>query len=308
MNILFENIDFGSRTGPNGFGIKLRAAMIRDGHNVVTPGSVSSLGIIGKPDCQLTFIESDRQFAPTVQRLDGIYFNTAADWKLQNKKIEMTYRSSKSVVFQSNFNKVLTEKFFGKKDLYSVIPNGTDVEKISAIQPAVISEISSFDQVWSCAASWRPHKRLKDNIECFLERSGKNDCMLVMGSNPDYSIDHPRVFYVGDLDWQTMISVFKASDIFCSLSFLDHCPNVVVDARASGCKIICASSGGTKEIAGSDAVVIKDIEWDMSPIDLYSPPKLDFSEDIGGGIDSELDIMSVSKQYVKALNLAMIGE
>ena len=40
--------------------------------------------------------------------------------------------------------------------------------------------------------------------------------------------------------------MYKASTHFVHLAWLDHCPNVVVDARASGCKIVCSSAGGTR--------------------------------------------------------------
>ena len=59
---------------------------------------------------------------------------------------------------------------------------------------------------------------------------------------------------------------------------MDHCPNVVVDARAAGCEIICASSGGTREIAGPDATVVTDMDWEFKPFKLYEPPDLDFSQ------------------------------
>ena len=79
---------------------------------------------------------------------------------------------------------------------------------------------------------------------------------------------------------------------------MDHCPNVVVDARASGCQIICASSGGTHEIAGESAIVVKDMEWDFLPFKLYDPPKLDFTKKLKIGIDSDLNVNSCAKEYV----------
>jgi len=74
---------------------------------------------------------------------------------------------------------------------------------------------------------------------------------------------------------------------------------VVVDARASGCKIVCSSAGGTVEIAGKDATVIEEEAWNFQPVDLYSPPRLDFSAKVVNNIDSELDMKIVAKQYEK---------
>ena len=67
---------------------------------------------------------------------------------------------------------------------------------------------------------------------------------------------------------------------FLHLSWLDHCPNVVVDARSCGCQVICSSTGGTKEIAGEDAIIIEEDEWNYEIVDLYDPPELDFSKKV----------------------------
>ena len=119
------------------------------------------------------------------------------------------------------------------------------------------------------------------------------------GNNPDHAIEHERVFYSGDLSWEQLISLYKRSEVFIHLALMDHCPNVVVDARASGCKIVCSNSGGTREIAGSNAVVVKDMEWDYMPFALYKPPTLDFSQILKSGIDSNLDVKYSAEQYIR---------
>ena len=138
---------------------------------------------------------------------------------------------------------------------------------------------------------------------CFqiVKHSNKNDCLVVAGSNPDYQIKNDRIFYVGNLSQDVLFSLYKRSKYFIHLAFLDHCPNVVVDARAAGCKIICASSGGTKEIAGSDALIVKDIDWDFKPLKLYEPPDLDLSSFIDNGYYTNIDIENVAARYADVL-------
>ena len=53
-----------------------------------------------------------------------------------------------------------------------------------------------------------------------------------------------------------------------------------MDARASGCQIICTDSGGTREIAGKDAIVLEEDEWDFEPLDLYNAPKINFGKKV----------------------------
>mgnify|MGYP001301911457 CR=1 FL=1 len=98
--------------------------------------------------------------------------------------------------------------------------------------------------------------------------------MIVAGDKRDI-VRHPRVKYAGNLSQEQLISLYKASSYFVHLAWLDHCPNVVVDAQAAGCNIICSSSGGTQEIVEKGIVIIEP-EWNFKPCELYKPPALDF--------------------------------
>jgi len=127
-----------------------------------------------------------------------------------------------------------------------------------------------------------------------------------MGKDAEpWLISHPRIFYAGHVSWEIQISLYKQSSTFLHLAWLDHCPNVVVDARACGCKIICSSAGGTQEIAGKNSLILKEETWDFNPVDLYSPPKIDFSNKVEGRIESEIDISKVSLSYYNFMNKAL---
>mgnify|MGYP003655255178 FL=1 len=270
MNVHLDNVNLASTTGPNSFAQKL----IKYG-----PKNGCTFDISKDPDAYLCFIESARKeySIPMFQRVDGIYFNTRSDYNLQNRNIKRTYDMSTGVIFQSEFNRRLTTKYFGEHPNTIVIHNGADHEKISNIKSLDNSILDGYEAVWSCASNWRPHKRLKDNIQYFLKHSSERECLVVAGSTK-YPKSHDRVFFVGDLPHDALIALYKRSKYFLHLAWLDHCPNVVVDARASGCKIVCSSAGGTREIAGPDAIVLEEEDWDMSPVDLYSPPKINFNK------------------------------
>lgn len=299
MKVLFDNVDFGSTSGPNSFAYKLANQLIKMGHAVVSHGE--------KPDVQLSFITSTRRSekTPVVLRLDGIYFNTKQDWRSLNSPIKASYDAADSVVFQTEFNKKLIETFFGVHKSSCVIKNGTAVDAIAKIPQLNSKQLDSYEEVWCCASSWRPHKRLQENIRYFLETAPENSCFVIAGNNPDVIVNNPRVFYVGNLSWEQCISLYKRSTTFVHLSFLDHCPNVVLDARATGCKVVVASSGGTKEIAGVGATLIDDASWDFEPLDLYDPPRLDFSKRTISQLDASVDIADAAQLYVKAFSEAL---
>jgi len=293
MKILLDNVNVSSTSGPNSFGRVLMNQLVKYGH-------VVSTNVI-EPDAQLSFITANQKRSKLALRLDGIYFNNRQDWENLNKPIQQSRNISELVIYQTEFNKRLTEKYFGVHPNSVVINNGTCLKTIESIQPLKTNKFDSYSEVWTCASSWRPHKRLKENIHYFLENAPSDSCMVVAGDKPDYIFQHPRVYYAGHLSWEQCIALYKKSKVFIHLAFLDHCPNVVVDARASGCKIIVASSGGTKEIAGLGATVVEDIDWDMKPLDLYSPPKLDFTKNKKNTLDSNINIEHVANQYIESL-------
>ena len=143
---------------------------------------------------------------------------------------------------------------------------------------------------------------MPDNIRYFLEFSGDNDCLIVAG-NPlqNEIIEHERVFYTGQLDPKTLFSIFKKSKYFIHLARYDACPNVVVDARAAGCHIICCSEGGTKEIAGKGATIVVEEPWDYSPVDVDNPPRLEFNNIVENDIMSNIHMDNVTDRYIKYL-------
>lgn len=296
MKIYFDNVDLTSSSGPNSFGRVLYNEMTRKGHIIETRPFDA--------DVQMSFIHVTRKSGKkTVLRLDGIYFNTRQDWKSLNSPIESSYRHADVIVFQSQFDKMLIEKYFGQHEKSFVIGNGTSMEAVEAISPIKHPVLDRYQKLWCCSSSWRPHKRLKSNVEYFLENRPMDTGLIVLGDNPDYIVNHPDVMHVGRQPWETCISIYKRCEKFIHLAYLDHCPNVVVDARAAGCHVVVASSGGTREIAGIDATVIDEEEWDFGPIDLYDPPKLDFTKTHKNTIDSSIDIKSVAERYLQTFVL-----
>ena len=286
MKILLENVHRASSSGPNSFANKLIPKIKKLGVEFVDQDY----------DASLCFIQAThRTQKPRIQRLDGIYFNVEQDYHSQNRQILETYKSASGVIFQSKFNKVLIEKYFGEHESSTVIHNGADIETIEQCSPM---KNDSYNNIWSCAASWRPHKRLSDNIKYFLEHKENNDLLIVAGHvDPKERVKEESVVYFGNLEQRQLYSLYKASKNFIHLAWLDHCPNVVVDARAAGCHIICSSAGGTKEIAGEKSTIIQEAEWDFEPTKLYKPPKLFYDRKIKNNYVSCYDMNDVSKLY-----------
>ena len=306
MKIFPTNFNSSSSSGPNSFARGL-ISNLSQRHNIKIGKSLE------KSDVELAIIESYfKKIVPRIIRLDGIYFNIDQDFKSLNKRIKETYISSDIAIFQSNFNKSLISKWFGEHQNGHVILNGANTDLISKIQKADMSETFGNREVWSCASSWRPHKRLSENIRYFVEKSDSEAILLIAGkgvTKEDFagfeSLVNNRVFYLGHLSWESLVSLYKTSTTFLHLSFLDHCPNVVVDAAACGCTIVCSSAGGTSEIHSNKKIVVEDINWDYSPIDLYNPPHLDFESTEVQFNKGVYDLSIASEKYYNIMEKAV---
>lgn len=301
MKILLDNVNLNSTTGPNHFGKKLKKSLESFGHTCDLT--------VPDPDVQLSFIETNihSTLAPLVLRLDGIYFDTDCDFTSQNKNILRSYKMASGVIFQSEFSKELIFKFFGARDNCKIIHNGADLEFIESVTPMQNELTERFNNIWCCASNWyynnnpstpRRFKRLKENIEFFLQYAPNADCLVVTGNVYAHDmVNDNRIFYVGELSTEDLFSLFKASKHFIHLASPDACPNVVVDARASGCKIICSSLGGTKEIAGPDALIVQEKDWDYSPMKLNGPRSLDLTNIAANCYNVSMDMRIVAQKY-----------
>ena len=300
MNIFLDNVNINSRTGPNHFGKKLIKYLAKQGHSFHGNGQL---------DAQLSFIERKAILAPdipVIQRLDGIYFDPTNNYKLQNKNILKTYEAASGVVFQSEFSKNLVSKHFGEHENYTIIHNGADLELIDSIEPVKIN--GEYDSIWCCASHWRPFKRLSENIRYFLEFSSSKDILIVCG-NPDKKdvVKNEKIIYTGEVDTLNLLSIFKAADYFVHLGRYDNCPNVVVDSRACGCEIICASVGGTREVAGENATIILEDEWQYEPESVNEPRPLDFTKTTKNRSSSEIDINITATKYSNFIEQTIKG-
>ena len=163
MKVFAHNFNPNSNSGPNKFTRQLFTRLVEK--NLIAPVANAK-----EADIEFCLIQQQQEkIKPLVLRLDGIYFNTAQDYNLQNKMIKYSYENADSVIFQSDFNKQLIEKWFGSHNNSHVIKNAADYELISRVSSTYYDNVFKKDtEVWSCASSWRPHKRLKENIRYFL--------------------------------------------------------------------------------------------------------------------------------------------
>jgi len=110
-------------------------------------------------------------------RYDGIYHNTDHDYKHLNKEISKHMKQASGVVYQSEFSKIMCEKYLGKHNgPFAVIHNGIDIGSFD-----VIPAKSPYKYNIMAVSRWRPHKRLRDIIESFLLANISNSMLWIAG-------------------------------------------------------------------------------------------------------------------------------
>ena len=302
MKVFAHNFDPSSNSGPNKFSRQLFMNLMQDEKYSMTSQQAEA-------DVEFCLIQqSVHKKKPMLLRLDGIYFNSEQDFKQQNTPINFAYENADTVVFQSEFNKALTEHWFGEHKNNHVIHNAYFGERIKD----ETFRIQLGDrEIWSCASSWRPHKRLIDNVRYFLKWAPESSVFMIAGSGyteeetskiqlllSENNFKDKKIIMLGDLNYYDLRQLYDASTTFVHLAYLDHCPNVVVDAYAHGCQIICTDSGGTNEVSWSCKLVAEK-PWDFSPIPLYKPPELDLENIIDQHISHTPNIEKLAENCLE---------
>ncbi len=303
MNIHFSNVNFSSNSGPNTFAHRLANCLTEMGHNIVNQDDDYQIF--------LAFIEASsapKKNAKVIQRLDGIWFKPD-EFHTHNKNIKALYDYADSVIWQSEFDKNMTEHHWGKK-FGKVIHNGVSLERKNASNDTIRQIRSSYKKVFVCSANWHRQKRLKENVELFLKMKEvfPDSCLVIMGSNPDFYARHKDILYTGAISHDLCLQIFSIADWMIHLAWLDHCPNVVVESLSQGCPVICTDSGGTKELVRDNGLVIPEntpYHYELADYDNPYGLELELPSLPDVVVDnSYIDIKKVAKKYVDA----MIGE
>ena len=237
-----------------------------------------------------------------VMRIDGLILNKSVTFEKDNKKILKYISKSNAVVYQGDFCKESYEKFLGVTAKNACINNG-----------AFSNEFLERDvkNYYFTCCKWRPHKRLRTICEGFIKACENGlDSTLYVGGDPDKGskIIHPKINYLGWISTKEMKKYLSQAISNIHLSWLDWCPNSMVESIMAGCPVIYSESGGSTELGKYGGIAIKDKQWDFKPLFLYDPPPIDLNElsdalfyvkNNNISIDkSKLDINYVGKKYL----------
>lgn len=213
---------------------------------------------------------------PIVVRFDGVYHDSATDFKRKNASMQEAAARASAIICQSHYGKRMVMKYLNADSKrIAIINNGSDPD-ISVTIPEMTHKHNFI-----AVAVWRPHKRLRETIEGFLAAGIPDSVLRIfgrMGKGMDDSIGRfacgSVVFMDHIEDRSLLLGYMRAATAMLHLCWFDCCPNSVVEAINQKCPVICSNEGGTHELVyPSNGIVLQlDQPYDYEPVDLYHPP------------------------------------
>ncbi len=234
-----------------------------------------------------------------IMRVDGLILNKSQPYEKNNRKILKYINKSDAVIYQGDFCKQAYEKFLGVNKKNICINNGADPSEF------LKRDVKNYFFTY---CRWRPHKRHRNICEGFAKSVERGlDSVLYIGGEVDQKerIDHPKINYLGWMPLDEIKACLGHAIATIHLSWLDWCPNSMVESITAGCPIIYSDSGGSKEIGKFGGISIRDTQWDFTPTFLYDPPWINSNTIADALIKIKGKKINVNRE---ALNIKKISE
>jgi glycosyltransferase involved in cell wall biosynthesis len=253
-----------SRSGQTGGGStfvrNLKAGMPEDIHFVDSVDSADLLFIAGPTLCDRdTARLAKGQGKPIVLRLD----NLAEDHRNRGTGIPRMRDFAEMadvVVYQSEWAKHICAPICGENG--TVVYNGVDTKIFHPPEKKREDDLHVFIYV---KYSRNECKRFEEAQALFREysRVHKHSKLIIVGRYSDELIQYGFGFtngedieYMGTLDPYQLAEQYRRADVMLFPSFGDACPNVVLEAMASGLPIVYHGWGGTIELVREQGVLL----------------------------------------------------
>jgi len=255
-----------------------------------------------------------------VLRLDGVYFDYREDYFNKNSPIISSLRKNDAIVYQSHYSRLLCNRYLGEANKTStIIYNGYDPLKF---KPKFPSDFGC-EVLFLASSLWRPFKRLRDTIISFVLADIANSILFIAGKIDRSGLTAKEIRsysklknirFLGQLTEYKLMEYVSACTALIHLSWLDNCPNSVVEALCAKKPVICSNATGTKEIVGKCGGLVLSIDevYDFRPCNVDKPPAIDRNKVadalrycVNNVIEVDntcVDIRNVAKKYVTFFN------
>ena len=157
-----------------------------------------------------------------------------------------------ATIFQSRYGKFATrEKFRIIAQDGPIIYNPVDLEMFRAEG----EKVALPGEMRVCNAAWSTN-RMKGTWQIGeLARANPDFTFVLCGRYPPLP-PLPNIHLTGHLAYDALARVMRSCELYLELSENETCPNVVLQALASGLPVLYKDSGGTPEIVASAGIVL----------------------------------------------------
>ena len=298
---------------------------------------------------------------PIVTRFDGVWIlkllsskspildlfaeriNAFAD-NFANETLKRNFLLSNGIIYQSNFSKRMVEAHISNSPKDStIIYNGVNIEKFF---PSKSNNLTKKINILVSHKLW-PIKRFDQIPKVIKELLNRhvNVHVNVLGDgviNPLFFFENTLVKFKkeviklglednftfhGHIDPELLPRFYRSNDLMLNLSFADPCPNVVIEAMASGLPVIAPNHGGIPELVCiSDLLINENINeenffsfYDYSNFPLIDPieyaDRIIFAKDNNSFLKNTMRDIAVSKfnidnvaaKYINFLNTVFLS-
>jgi len=228
-----------------------------------------------------------------ILRVGPACVSTHMNYRKINAEKWQSVKHADGVIYQSEYSKDVYRAFVGKfRGPQTVIINGADP---LWFEPYGVHESPYKYNILASTRVWLPQKRLKDIVKAFHMLENKDVRLWVAGDISGTKYAKRNVFpgslkFLGPTTQEEIARLLNLCDCMVHITFLDSCPNSVVEAMCCQCPVIHSNLGGTHEIVkhGVGEMAVLDKMFKFKPVDLLKPPKVDH-EKLAGAMEYWLE-------------------
>ena len=218
-----------------------------------------------------------KQKLPIILNQNGVFYPAwfKEDWEKRNLTLARIYHSADYVFWQSNFCRIASNKFLGKRtDNGEVLYNAVDTERF-------IPKLKKSRNIFKLLITGNIRKQNNYRVHVVLEalqkiiKINKFVNLYIAGYIEDieyFKCEAEKlgikeyVFFLGPYSQENAPKIYQNADAYITISYQDNCPSAVIEAMSCGLPVLYSSSGGVPELVGENAGIGLPVPHDWEKI------------------------------------------
>lgn len=235
--------------------------------------------------CSLNRIKKNN--IPIVLNQNGVFYSGwyKKRWKQMNENMALPYHKADYVFWQSNFCRRSADKFLGKREgkgevLYNAVDTSIfypkNIKKDKSILKLLVTGKMDGDNFYRIHNIIKAGKILKkQNINFVINFAGRIDKKNLTKSYvliKELKLEK-YINFLGPYTQEKAPEIYRNSDIYLIMNYLDPCPNTVIEAMSCGLPVVYSASGGVLELVGNKAGIGIPVKENWKSIGISPKPE-----------------------------------